>query len=245
MTSPNNFYEDAHVLLATVPKANKLVVLDAEEGDLCAPLIEALAVVGLCSRSESRSLRRAGDQDDLRDRRLDGPSFRHLQDEAPTAIPQEIVSNKLTRHMEELSSPDDNCTLEMAVSTVFDVLKGARRKHQNWFEDNHAHISKLLARKLGLHKAHIGHYTDANKAAFFRCRRLMQQLLREVKVAWLARNAEEMQEHPHDYKDVKIVHLHKWREKWQPCGSHRAASLLDIVSTVFIRILLNCVNGRL
>ncbi|VDL86778.1 unnamed protein product [Schistocephalus solidus] len=63
----------------------------------------------------------------------------------------------------------------------------------DWFGENDADISNLLAEKNGLRKAYMDLRTDATKAAFFRCRRLVQQRLREMQDAWMIRMAEEIQ----------------------------------------------------
>ncbi|VDL89382.1 unnamed protein product [Schistocephalus solidus] len=60
------------------------------------------------------------------------------------------------------------------------------RIYQDWFDDIDANISNLLAEKNGLHKAYMDLRTDATIAAFFRCRRLVQQQLREMQDAWMA-----------------------------------------------------------
>ncbi|BHF57824.1 hypothetical protein SprV_0100077000 [Sparganum proliferum] len=78
-------------------------------------------------------------------------------------------------------------------STALAVLGRARRQHQDWFDDNDAVISNLLAKKNRLHKAYFDHPTDDNKAAFYRSRRHLQQRLREMQDAWNARTAEEIQ----------------------------------------------------
>ncbi|VDL94908.1 unnamed protein product [Schistocephalus solidus] len=87
-----------------------------------------------------------------------------------------------------MHAPDNHATVEtrwwqlrnFIQSTVFEVLGRARRQHQDWFDDNDADISNLLAEKNGLHKAYMDLRTDATKAAFFRCHRLVQQRLREM-----------------------------------------------------------------
>ncbi|BHF58986.1 hypothetical protein SprV_0100194100 [Sparganum proliferum] len=78
-------------------------------------------------------------------------------------------------------------------STALAVLGRARRQHQDWFDDNDAVISNLLAEKNRLHKAYVDHPTADNKAAFYRSRRHLQQRLREMQDAWTARKAEEIQ----------------------------------------------------
>ncbi|VDL95715.1 unnamed protein product [Schistocephalus solidus] len=47
--------------------------------------------------------------------------------------------------------------------------------------------------KNGLHKANMDLRTDATKAAFFKCHRLVQQRLREMQDTWMIRKAEEIQ----------------------------------------------------
>ncbi|BHF76423.1 hypothetical protein SprV_0501952100 [Sparganum proliferum] len=86
------------------------------------------------------------------------------------------------------------CQLRDTVqSTALAVLGRAPREHQNWFDDNNAVISNLLAEKNRLHKAYVDHPTADNKAAFYRSRRQLQQRLREMQDAWTARKAEEIQ----------------------------------------------------
>ncbi|VDL93694.1 unnamed protein product, partial [Schistocephalus solidus] len=110
-------------------------------------------------------------------------------------------SNQITEKLEDLHAPDDNATVEtrwcqlrnVIQSTALDVLGRAHRRHQDWFDDNDADISNLLAEKNRLHKAYMDLRTDATKAAFFRCRRLVQQRLREMQDAWMIRKAEEIQ----------------------------------------------------
>ncbi|VDL89362.1 unnamed protein product [Schistocephalus solidus] len=119
-------------------------------------------------------------------------------------------SNQITKKLEDLHAPDDNATVEtrwcqlqnVIQSTALEVLGRACRQHQNWFDDNDAGISNLLAEKNELHRAYMDLRTDATKAAFFRCRRLVQQRLREMKDAWMVRKAEEIQGYA-DRNDMK------------------------------------------
>ncbi|BHF58882.1 hypothetical protein SprV_0100183700 [Sparganum proliferum] len=78
-------------------------------------------------------------------------------------------------------------------STALAVLGRARRQYQDCFDDNDAAISNLLAEKNRLHKAYVDHPTDANRAAFYRSRRHLQQRLREMQDVWTARKVEEIQ----------------------------------------------------
>ncbi|VDL96926.1 unnamed protein product [Schistocephalus solidus] len=60
-------------------------------------------------------------------------------------------------------------------------------------DGNDVDISNSLAEKNGLHKTYMDLRTDATKAAFFRCRRLVKQQLREMQDAWMVKKAEEIQ----------------------------------------------------
>ncbi|VDL91373.1 unnamed protein product [Schistocephalus solidus] len=147
---------------------------DAGEGHVDAPSIAALAAAGLCSHPEARLTGHAGNQGDPRCRWLDRSPPHHLPDEAPTSTPTKAPSNQITEKLEDLHAPDDNATVEtrwcqlrnVIQSTALDVLGRARRRHQDWFDDNYADISNLLADKNGQHKAYMDLRTDATKAAF-------------------------------------------------------------------------------
>nr|VZH91290.1 unnamed protein product [Spirometra erinaceieuropaei] len=113
-------------------------------------------------------------------------------------------SNELTQRLDNLhiaaaaavnaSVENRWCQLrEMAQSTTLAVLGRARRQHQDWFDDNDATISNLLADNNRLHKAYVDDPTDDNKTAFYRSRRHLQQRLRELQNAWTSCKAEEIQ----------------------------------------------------
>ncbi|VDM04042.1 unnamed protein product, partial [Schistocephalus solidus] len=84
-------------------------------------------------------------------------------------------NNQITEKLEDLHAPADNSTVEtrwgqlrnVIMSTALEVLGRARRQHQDWFYDNDADISNLIAERNGLHKAYMDLRTDATKAAFF------------------------------------------------------------------------------
>ncbi|BHF71155.1 hypothetical protein SprV_0401421000 [Sparganum proliferum] len=78
-------------------------------------------------------------------------------------------------------------------STALAVLGRARRQHQDWFDDNDAVISNLLAEKNRLHKAYVDHPTDDKRAAFYLSRRHLQQRLRKMQDVWTARKTKEIQ----------------------------------------------------
>nr|VZI15424.1 unnamed protein product [Spirometra erinaceieuropaei] len=81
------------------------------------------------------------------------------------------------------------CQLRDTVqSTALSVPVRARRQHQDWFDDNDATISNLLAEGNRLHKAYIDRPTGDHRAAFYRSRRPFQQRLREMQDIWTAPN---------------------------------------------------------
>ncbi|VDL95997.1 unnamed protein product [Schistocephalus solidus] len=85
----------------------------------------------------------------------------------------------------------------------------------DWFDDNDADIRNVLVEKNGLHKAYMDLQTDATKAAFFRCRRLVQQRLREMQDAWMIRKAEESQTLKEQLLTEKLQILKRWAEHFR------------------------------
>ncbi|BHF85759.1 hypothetical protein SprV_1002893100 [Sparganum proliferum] len=115
-------------------------------------------------------------------------------DNLPNAAAPAAADEAVDVAAENASVEDRWCQLRDTIqSTALDVLGRARRQHQDWFDDNDAAISNLLAEKNHLHKAYLDHSNADNKAAFYRSRRHLQQRLREMQDAWTARKAEEIQ----------------------------------------------------
>ncbi|BHF65405.1 hypothetical protein SprV_0200841500 [Sparganum proliferum] len=77
--------------------------------------------------------------------------------------------------------------------TTLAALGRARRQHHDYFDENDASISNLLAEENRLHKLYVNRPNDDNKAAFYGNRRLVQPRLREMQDAWTASKAEEIQ----------------------------------------------------
>nr|VZI52189.1 unnamed protein product [Spirometra erinaceieuropaei] len=110
--------------------------------------------------------------------------------------------NRLTQQLEELPSVDENSAMEnrrcqlrdFVHSTALAVLGCACCQPQDWFYDNDAALSNLLAGANGLHRAYLDRPTEENKVAFYQCRRLAQQRLREIQDAWMTRKVEEIRE---------------------------------------------------
>ncbi|BHF69683.1 hypothetical protein SprV_0301273300 [Sparganum proliferum] len=107
---------------------------------------------------------------------------------------------QLTQRLEDLPAADENASMQTrwfqprdaAHSTVLGGVGRARRQHQIWFDGKYAVVSKLLVENR-LHRTYLDRPTDANKAAFYQCRRLAQQKVHEMQDAWMARKVEDIQ----------------------------------------------------
>ncbi|BHF58513.1 hypothetical protein SprV_0100146500 [Sparganum proliferum] len=206
MTSPvaarDKFYEDLHALLATVSKADKLIVLgdfNARVGRDHTDWRGVLGPLGLRGSNDNGLLllRTCAEHRLI----LTNTFFCLPEREKATwrhpRSPQQIASPPVAA----AAAADENVSVEnrwcqlwdTVQSTALAVLGRARRQHQDWFDDNDAVISNLLTEKNRLHKVYIAHLTDDNKAAFYRSRRLLQRRLREMQDAWTASRAEEIQ----------------------------------------------------
>nr|VZI20390.1 unnamed protein product [Spirometra erinaceieuropaei] len=208
MTSPDavrdKFYENLHALLATVSKADKLIVLgdfNARVGTDHTAWRGVLGPHGLRgSNDNGLLLLRAGAEHRLiltntffclseREK----ATWRHPRNELAQRLDNFPIAADAAA-AENASVENRWCQLRDTVQlTALAVLGRASRQHQDWFDDNDAAISNLLAEKNRLHKAYVDHPTEGNKAAFYRSRQQLQQRLREMQDAWTARKAEEIQ----------------------------------------------------
>ncbi|BHF61301.1 hypothetical protein SprV_0100427400 [Sparganum proliferum] len=213
----NKFYDGLDALLASVPKADKLIVLGdfnvhvgtdhaARRGVLSPHGLDGFNDNGLLllrTRAEHRLL--------VTNTFFCPSSGCSLGRDIGTCWTASSSAGETSgtccrrrRHRRERLVEDRWCQLRDTVqSTALAVLGRARRQHQDWFDDNDAAISNLLAEKNRLHKAHANRST-VDKAAFYRSRRLLQQRLREIQNAWTARIAEEIQGYAdhNEWKDV-------------------------------------------
>ncbi|BHF59169.1 hypothetical protein SprV_0100212500 [Sparganum proliferum] len=174
MTSPNEarnkFYEELHALSATVPKADKLIVLCDFKARVSTDHVAWRGVLGTHG--------------------VDGSNDNGLLLLRTCVEHRLILANTYIRlPMREKATwmhPRD-----IVRSTALAVRGHAR--HQDWFDNNDAAISNLLTENNRLHKAYVTHPTDDNKIASYRSRRLVQQLLQAIQDAWMARKAKEIQ----------------------------------------------------
>nr|VZI20700.1 unnamed protein product [Spirometra erinaceieuropaei] len=149
-----------------------------KEGHLDAPSFATLARAGLFPRLEARPARSAGDKGDSDGRRVDRPSPRHLQSRGDVRPADHLYfSNELAQRLanlpvdaaiENASGGNRWCQLRETIqSTTLSVLGHARRQHRDWFDDNNAVISNLLADKKRLHKAYVNHSTAVDVAQVY------------------------------------------------------------------------------
>uniref|UniRef100_A0A183TIB8 Endo/exonuclease/phosphatase domain-containing protein n=1 Tax=Schistocephalus solidus TaxID=70667 RepID=A0A183TIB8_SCHSO len=154
---------DNGLLLLRTCEEHRLLLTNTFIRHVDAPSVAALASAGLCSRQEARSTGRAVQQ-----RRSSLPEGRMA-----------LVTLELAGYKVEIAA--------------FEFLGHARRQNQDWFDENDANHTSLLAEKDRLTKAYMDLRTDATKASFFRCQRIVRQRLREMQDAWMLRKAEEIQ----------------------------------------------------
>ncbi|BHF80400.1 hypothetical protein SprV_0702352700 [Sparganum proliferum] len=198
MTSPvaarDKFYEDLHALLATVSKADKLIVL----GDFNARVgTDHTAWRGVLG---PHGLRGSNDNGLLlfrtrAEHRLILTNTNELAERLDNLpIAAAAAAEAVDVAAENASVENRWCQLRDKIqSTALAVLGRARRQHQDWFDNNDAVINNLLAEKNRLHKAYVDHPIADNKAAFYRSRCHLQQRLREMQDAWTAGKADAIQ----------------------------------------------------
>nr|VZI51720.1 unnamed protein product [Spirometra erinaceieuropaei] len=175
MTSPDaardEFYDGLLVLLATVSKTDKLIVLgnfNAHDGTNHAA---SRGVLGSHEFNGSNGmglllLRTSGEHQLI----LDKNFFYLLRREKANWM-----------------------FLRLLKSTALAVLSSARRRHEDQLDNNEAAINDLFSGKNRLHKAYVEHPTEDSKAAFYRSHPLVRQRLRRVQNAWTASKTEQIQ----------------------------------------------------
>nr|VZI28997.1 unnamed protein product [Spirometra erinaceieuropaei] len=221
MTNPDavrdKFYEDLHALLATVSKADKLIVLgdfNARVGTDHTAWRGMLGFHGLRGSNDSGllPLRTCAEHRLIPTNTFfclperEKATWRHPRSRQWHLLDYVLVRRRDQRDVlvkKAIAGADEWTDHRLVISKMRirlqprrrpqAVLGRARRQHQDWFDDNDAAISNLLAEMNRLHKAYVDHPTDDNKAAFYRSRLHLQQRLREMQDAWPARKAEEIQ----------------------------------------------------
>ncbi|VDL93033.1 unnamed protein product [Schistocephalus solidus] len=187
----DKFYEDLHTLLATAPKVDKLIIL----GDFNARF----------------GTDHAAWQGVLGPRGLGCCNFNGLLLLQTCAEHRLLLTNTFFR-LPTVDAPSVAALATAGLCSSLEARSTGRAGNQGdprcrWLDRSPPrHLpdealtltptkapSNLLTEKNGLHKAYMDLRTDATKAAFFRCRRLVQQRPREMQNAWMVRKAEEIQ----------------------------------------------------
>ncbi|VDL92677.1 unnamed protein product [Schistocephalus solidus] len=241
----DKFYEYLHTLLATVSKADKLIVLsdfNTLVGTDYAAWQGVLRPHGLggCSNNDLL-LRTCAEHSLLLTNTFRLPTREKMRDRQDVLMTKAIRdANGWTDHHLIISKmklrlqprrkpqgkrlPDTMVRMRNVIqSSALEVLGHVRRQHQDWFDHNDADIHSLLMEKNRLHKAYMDIRTDATKAAFFRCRRLVQQRLCEMQDALMVRRAEEIQGYV-DCNEMKNF-LKAIKAIYGPCIKGTAPSL--------------------
>ncbi|VDL88513.1 unnamed protein product [Schistocephalus solidus] len=190
----DKFYVDLHALQVTVPKADNLTVL----GDINARIGQTTLPGRECwvSRVSSPAEQHLLPPTDAGEGHVDPPSVTTLAVAGLCSRPEARSTGRvgdqgdprcrwldgaLTRHLQNY------------VPTSSPTKVPSPRQHQDCFDDNDTNVSNLLAGRNGLHKVYMDLRTVATKAAFFICRRLVQQRLREMQDVWMAESLRKSQ----------------------------------------------------
>ncbi|BHF57446.1 hypothetical protein SprV_0100038800 [Sparganum proliferum] len=187
----NNFYEDLHALLASVPKTDKtcaehrLVLTNTffrlpmrKKATWIHPRSRHwhLMDIVLVRRRDQRGVlvtKAIPDADGWNDHRLVISKMRiRLESHRK---PQ----GKRPQRLEVLLATDENASMgtrwfqlwDAVHSTALAVLGRACHQHQDWFDDNNAAIGNLHAEQNRLHRAYLDRPAGAIKAAFYQRRR--------------------------------------------------------------------------
>ncbi|CAH1242254.1 Hypp6508 [Branchiostoma lanceolatum] len=138
-------------------------------------------------------------------KRLDTTKLK--QRETSTCLASDLHSKLKDIHIGESSVEDDWSTLKKTVYiTAFQHLGSTKHRNQDWFDENDAQISSLLAEKHRLHRLTMNDpASTGKKAAFQNIHRKCQQRLRKMQEDWLSKKADEIQYFA-DRKDSKTFY---------------------------------------
>ncbi|BHF80560.1 hypothetical protein SprV_0702368800 [Sparganum proliferum] len=153
-----------------------------------APSVTTLSPDALCSRPEAKPAGHLGDKGDPRCRLVDRPSLCHLQDEDLLIVMQETSSQATTSV--ELAQRLANLPFAAAAADKNASVESRWCQLRNTVQSTALAVLACACRQ---HQTYVNRPTNDNKAAFYHSRILVQQRLREMQKAWVAREAEEVQ----------------------------------------------------
>ncbi|BHF72656.1 hypothetical protein SprV_0401572500 [Sparganum proliferum] len=209
----NKFYEDLHALLATVSKADKLIVLgdfNTRKATWMHPrsrqwhLLDYVLVRCRDQRDVLVTKAMSG-VDGWTDHRLVISQMRirlqirrRPQGRRP---PSKLNIALLSLPAHHLHFSDDIARRLDNLPVAIAAAAAAAAADEGAFEENRCN---LLADENRLHKAYVDSPTDDNRAAFCRSHCLVRQRFREIQDTWTVRKAEEIQGHAdrNEWKNV-------------------------------------------
>ncbi|BHF67052.1 hypothetical protein SprV_0301007500 [Sparganum proliferum] len=202
----DKFYEDLHALLATVLKADTLLVLGDFNASVGTDHVAWRGVLGPHGLNDSNEnglllLRTCVGHRPILTNTFFCPPMRkkatwmHPRSRQWRLLDYVLVRRRDQRDMlvtKTIPGADGWIDHRLVVlKTRIHLLP--HKRPQGLVDDNDAAISNLLVEKNRLHKAYVDNPTDNNRAAFHRRRRHFQQRLREMQNTWKAGKAEEIQ----------------------------------------------------
>ncbi|BHF71987.1 hypothetical protein SprV_0401505000 [Sparganum proliferum] len=141
--------------------------------------------------------------------------------DAPSATPQEATSSQPTQQLNDLQVPVEIVYLETrwyqlrdtVHSATLDVLRCARRQHQDSCDDNNSAINNLSAEKNRKPRNYLDSPASEKKAAFYQYHRLAPQPQQKMQDVWMVRKAAEIQGYANRIKSKKLS-LPSDHRKW-------------------------------
>ena len=123
---------------------------------------------------------------------------------------REALQEALAESLGEISPNDDqekswNILRDTVYYTASEVLGHQTKKHQDWFDENNTEILNLLSEKRKAHSSWLCDRSSAFKHERFKSlRREVQKKTRELKDAWWAAKADELQKYADQHDSKKF-----------------------------------------
>ena len=123
---------------------------------------------------------------------------------------RDALEEALAENLEKYSPTDDqekswNILRDTVYSTASEVLGHQKKKHQDWFDENNTEILNLLGEKRKAHSAWLSDRSSVFKHERFKSlRREAQKKTRQLKDAWWAAKADELQQYADQHDSKKF-----------------------------------------
>ena len=134
-------------------------------------------------------------------RRPQGQKVVKRLDISQLSIPakKEMFVDHLNKELKDIkispTDPEENWTnLKMTIQkTAHETLGPAKRRHQDWFDENDPAIQALLDQKHKLHKEYLDNKSDSRRDAYNSARQSLESNLNTMRNSWLSDKADEIQ----------------------------------------------------